>query len=292
MPKNNFFYYTDRHYEFLYYLLSFAKEQYQSEDPMLADCAKELIRYILKLDDNEPVAVTKLITEDEHAVIVNHNKYITIKDIVRNPNTEESENKDCYLVCFGPSAHFTIFNDLGVMYLSLKKLKEICCKYPSKNLIFLQFIQYLDDIERKIKITLQKPLERWDETDFKHFCLHLVDDSIVNINRGIEVNRAVYGSWENPQFTHIIIWYYLSDNELKSMGVRKHIKWIYLHTHLNTIDICFVPFHKKDERYVKKLQSFVNNICSMPITYDLGNYKEKIQFAESVMDQLAAEFRL
>lgn len=293
MPENNFFYYTDRHYEFLYYLLSFAKEQYQSEDPMLADCAKELIRYILKSDETEPVVVTKLITEDEHAVIVNNNKYITFKDIVRTPNTKESENKDCYLVCFGPDARFATYDGF---YLSMKKLKEICGKYPSENLIFLQFIQYLDEIEHGIRITLQTPLERWDETDYKHFCLHLVEDSIVKINskinRWIEVGGERYGSWENPQFTHIIQWYYLSDDELKSMGVRKHIKWIYLYTHLNTINIWFMPFSTKDKRYVKKLQTFVNNICSMPITYDLSNYKEKIQFAESVMDRLATEFRL
>ncbi|GEM_PF-1464508 len=293
MSKNNYFKYVEsgEHYYFLRYLLSFATKQYKDEDPMLSKCANELIRYILGMNQTENIIFTDFY---EDTVIVNHNKYIKIRDNVLVPHMEESEKKDYYFVCFDPSAGFSTYTceGLHVMYLSIKKLKEICSKYPSKNLIFLQFVQYLDEQERRIRITLQTPIEQWNETEYRHFTLHLVEDSIVDMNRMIRGQGVCYGSWENLQYTHSLYWYYISDDELKSMGIRNHIKQIYLYTHLNTIDICFKPFNEDNNQYTKKLQAFVNDMCPLPIAFDLNNYKEKIQYAENIMNRLIAEFEL
>lgn len=291
MLKNNYFNYvgSGEHYYFLLYLLSFATEQYKDEDPMLSECAKELIRYILGMNKTEKIIVTDIY---EETVIVNHNKYIKIReDLV--PHIEESEKKDYYFVCFNPSdgCSTSTNEELHEMHLSIKKVKEICSKYQSKNLIFLQFVQYLDEQEREIQITLQTPIEQWNETDYRYFTLHLIEDSIVDMSRMIRAWEVCYGLWEDLQYTHSLYWYYISDDELKSMGIRNHIKQIYLYTHLNTINICFEPF-KDNNQYVKKLQTFLNDICPMPITFDINNYKEKIQYAESIMDRLVAKFRL
>lgn len=56
-------------------MLSFAMEQYKDEDPLLSDCAKELIRYITGIDENESVVVTGL---DGDTFTVNHNIFVDI----------------------------------------------------------------------------------------------------------------------------------------------------------------------------------------------------------------------
>lgn len=63
MQKNNYSNYAYEHKNFLHYLLSFAMEQYQDEDPILSHCAKELLRYVLDMDETETVAVTKFETD-------------------------------------------------------------------------------------------------------------------------------------------------------------------------------------------------------------------------------------
>lgn len=78
MAKNNYFNYVDFHNQnyFLIYLLSFAMDEYKDDDPLLSECAKELIRYILGMDKTENVIVTEYDGED--TFIVNHNKCILI----------------------------------------------------------------------------------------------------------------------------------------------------------------------------------------------------------------------
>lgn len=291
MPKNNYFNYTDHHYDFLYYLLSFAMEQYQDEEPLLSGCAKELIRYILGMDETESVVVTDF---DIFAVTVNHNKFIQFNSsFMFYPSPEQKENfKDWYFVCYDPSAFFDIgkYEELHIMYLPMKKLKEICGKYQSKNQIFLQHIQYLEEQLSLIEVTMQTPINQWKEDDYKRFVLHLAEDSVIDLTGRIDGVRVL---WEgNPRYTRGLHWYFISDDDLEKMGVRNHIDAIYLHTRVNTINICFEPSSEDDDLYVKKLKSFVKNICPMPIFFDLSDYKEKIQYAESTMDQLVAEFKL
>lgn len=289
MPNNNYFNYTDQHYEFLYYLLSFAMEQYQNEYPLLSACAKELIRYILDMNDTENVVVTEL---DGDTLTVNDDKHILIGGTeLYEPDLNPEDLKNLYCVHYDPSTSFTMVQDerAHALYLPMKKVREICGKYPSKNPIFLQHIQFLDEQLNRIKSTLQKPLKQWDENDYRNFSSHLVEDSVIDMTRSV-VGERIYMGY-NPKYTHSLYWYYIPDDKLESMGVRDHVRAIYLYTRLNTINICYVS-NEDDDLYEQKLRSFVRGIQRMPLFFDLNDYKEKIQYAQSIMDRLVEEFRL
>lgn len=286
MSKNNYFYYTEQHYEFLNYLMSFAMDEYKDEDPMLSDCAKELIRYILKLGKTESVAVTKL---DQTVITVNYDKFIKFSDCFSceprlNP---QNDFKNWYFVSYDPFSFFDT-RDNGeryITYLSMKKLKEICSKYKSSNQIFLQHVQYINEKKNMIDTTLFTPMKQWEEDDYQRFILHLLEESIIDMSRRIV--------WEiNPMYTCGLYWYFISKENLEKMGVRNHIDDICLHNRANTINICFTPSSENDDFYANKLRSFVNNINPLPLFFDLSDYKEKMKYAESIMDRLVAEFRL
>lgn len=132
--QNNYFNYTDHHYEFLNYLLSFAMEQHKDEDPLLSECAKELIRYIMGMNEEDYIVVTGY----DGDVIVNGDKYIQFYNgFLFFPRWQWKGNfKKWYFVCYEPWSFSPIsdggdFEGLNIIYLTKKKLKEICGKYPN-----------------------------------------------------------------------------------------------------------------------------------------------------------------
>ena len=62
MLENNLFFGSEPQssQQFIFYLLSFAMEEYQTTDPVLADYAKELIRYIIGADGTQDITVTDI----------------------------------------------------------------------------------------------------------------------------------------------------------------------------------------------------------------------------------------
>lgn len=307
MEKNNFFNHIDsgRCYAFLNYLMSFAMEQHEDEDPLLSECAKELIRYILNMNQDENIIVTtpdedieayvddediEAYVDEDFAVLflVNHNRYIRITPYSYGCDI----NKEYYNVIFNPAAGFGISKTINTntIYLSIKKLIEIFSKYQSKNQLFIQFLQFLDEQEQMIQETLQKPIKQWNYTEYRYFTLHLVEDSIVDVNKSLSGLCTSYDSYKDIKFWRSLKWYYISNDELNRMGC-KNIQ-IYLYTNLNTINIYIIPYDKKAERYVEKIEDFISNNFSVPITFDLNNYKEKFKYAESIMDRLKNEFRI
>lgn len=300
MPKNNYFNYTDEHKGFIYYLLSFAMEQHQEEDPLLSDCAKELIRYILGMDAAETVAVTGFdmdavpgFEQDMTGVVINQDKFILIGGSALSfaqLNLEENI-KNWHFVHYDP---FATEQSEGVhrMYLSMKKLKEICRKYPSKNPVFQHYMQFLDEQAERIDRTLHTPIKQWKEADYRHFCSHLLEDAVIDMTRSFGGRQIYLAHYDPvPQYSHSLYWYDISDDKLERMGVREHVRAIYLHTRLNTINIRYVSGEDGDP-YVQKLRSFVRGIHPMPIFFDLSNYKEAIRLAQSIIDRLTEEFRL
>lgn len=292
MFVNNYFNYTNHrsHDDFIFYLLSFAMEQYKEEDPMLSNCAQELIRYILKMDQTEKVVVTELVPGTvTNTVIVNNDKCININTLL--DETKIPGKKTC-LVCYDPSAQVYLkpSETYETMYLSMKKLKEICGEYQSRNQIFLQYIQYLNEHEHMMETTLHTPIEQWKNDDYRRFILHLLDDSIIDMTGTICGGYFSIGLPDNPM--PYISWRYLSADDRGNNGMWTYVNAIYLHTHFNTIDICINPSLAASYEHAKKMKNYVNNICPMPIAFDLSNYKEKIQYAESIFDQLVAEFEL
>lgn len=295
MAKNNYFNYVDFHNQnyFLIYLLSFAMDEYKDDDPLLSECAKELIRYILGMDKTENVIVTEYDGED--TFIVNHNKCIlidqfppyTIADIFVEYNNVDY-NVDYYCVIYVPSLGF-LGEPKGfpIVYLSIKKLKEIYSKYPIKNEIYQHYMHWLEEQERLIQKTLQTPIEHWKLRNEGHlFVTHLLEDSIVDVSKGI----GMADLWSSG-----LCWYFVSKNELRTMGVHDYICRIYLLIARAKIEICFHCYNDGDDKAkkcVKEMESFVNNICPMPMTFDLSDYKEKIQYAQRIMDRLKTEFKL
>lgn len=299
MRKNNYFYYTNEYRDFLYYLLSFAMEQYQDEDPLLSGCAKELIRYILGMDEMENVVVAKFDMNavpgyDVGTVTVNHDKFILIDSGRFGAHMNLEDNiRNWYFVHYAPFTNFTMVQSEGlhVMYLSMKKLREICGKYPSKNLIFQQYIHFLEEQASRTETTLQTPIKQWDEEDYQRFSSHLVEDSIIDMTRSV-VGERIY--WSNSKHSHGLLWYYIPDDKLEAMDVRDHVHAIFLDTRLNTINISYrtAGSNEDNDPYVQKLRNFVRKIHKMPIFFALDDYKEKIQYAQSIMDRLVEEFRL
>ena len=303
MPKNNFFNYTNEHTDFLYYLLSFAMEQYQNEDPVLSDCARKLIRYVMGMDEAESAVVTMFDAEavpgyehDMTAAVINQEKYILIggSELSLAQSNLEDKFKNWYFVHYDPLANFIIEQSEGKhdMYLSMKKLREICGKYPSKNPIFLHYMQFLDEQAGRIEATLQKPIKQWAADDHRRFCSHLMEDSIIDMTRPVASKDLYLTNWyPNPKFSHSLYWYYIPEDQLERMGVRNHVYAIHLYTRLNTINIRYLS-DEDDDPYVQKLKSFVREICRMPIFFDLSNYREAIQLAQGILNRLAEEFRL
>lgn len=300
MPNNNYFNYTHEHKDFLYYLLSFAMEQHQNDDPALSDCAKELIRYILGMDAAKPVAVTGFdmdavpgFEQDMTAVVINRDKFILLGGAalsLAQGNLEENA-ENWYFVHYDP---FATEQSEGIrrMYLSMKKLREICKKYPSKNPIFLHYMQFLDEQTERINKTLHTPIKQWREADYQRFCSHLLEDAVIDMRRSFGGKQIYLADCDPlPQYSHSLCWYDIPDDKLERMGVQGHVWAIYLHTRLNTIHIRYVS-DEDDDPYVQKLRSFVRGIHPMPIFFDMSNYKEAIRLAQSIMDRLTEEFRL
>lgn len=260
---------------------------------MLSGCAKELIRYILGMEENSAV-VAEL---DDWTFIVNCNKYIGINS--ENYGTHiigMLESGEYYYVCYEPSGVFDLkkSKEFHAIYLSMKKLREICVKYQSDNPIYLQYMQYLDEQERWIQTTLQKPMDQWKDDDYQALTLHLLEDSVVDASGEIKGCTGCHiNSWERQNITFGLAWYYISEDELRSMGVSEQIRTIYLNSAFKKIDFGFAKTNDANaDQYIQKLRDFINNICPMPITFDMSNYKEKFQLAQSIMDRLAAEFKL
>jgi len=303
MPKNNFFNYTNEHTDFLYYLLSFAMEQYQNEDPVLSDCAKALTRYIMGMDETESIASVRFDTNAvpgyEHymtAVVINCDQFILIGGYalcLAQENLEENI-ENWYFVHYDPFANVARqqLENGNVMYLSMKKLREICGKYPSKDPIFLHYMQFLDEQAGRIEATLQKPINQWDVDDHRRFCSHLMEDSVIDMTRSVASEDVYFQNYyPDPKFSHCLHWYYIPDGQLERMGVRDHVRAIHLYTRLNSIHIRYVS-NEDDNPYVQMLRNFVRGIHQMPIFFDLDNYKEAIQLAQGVLDRLAEEFRI
>lgn len=303
MPKNNFFNYTNEHTDFLYYLLSFAMEQYQNEDPALSDCAKALIRYILGMKETESIVSVRFDTDAvpgyEHymtAVVINCDQLILIGGYALDFAQEnlEGNSGNWYFVHYDPFAHVTMVQSENgnVLYLSMKKLREICGKYPSKNPIFLHYMQFLDEQVGRIEATLQKPINQWDVDDHRRFCSHLMEDSVIDMTRSV-VGEQIYLAdyYPNPKYSYSLYWYYIPDDQLERMGLWDHVRAIHLYTRLNTINIRYVS-NEDNDPYVRTLRNFVRGIHQMPIFFDMSNYKEAIQLAQSILDRLAEEFRL
>ena len=242
MIKNSYFHYVNlgEHYCFLCYLLSFAIDELRNDDPLLSDCAKELIRYILGMDETEDVIITEF---DGGTITVNHNKSIQFDNIYEHVFSSfpkyNSTNKKVCLVYYGNCD--TIYtNKKEVSHtidLPMKKLKKILNKYPSKNAILQHYLQYIDDQERMIQITLQMPKEQWDQYDKLNFITHLNEDAIIDMSKG--------RFFDLREMT--LSWYFFSSNELKSMGIHNYISEICLNIDFTEIGVTCHTCTRDDE---------------------------------------------
>ena len=260
-------------YCFLSDLLSYAIEP-KREDLLLSGCVRELIRHIWGMDDaGNVVNHGNLYSGYEYALLVAIKCYdrrnYFVYDLYANFFiTKDGEQPTC---------------------LSRKKLKEICEKCPSKNQSYLQYVERLETETLRLETILQTPIERWDAKDYSRFNAHLIEDAIVDIARGIKPKDFYFANGSLPGFE----WYHISNDELRNMGIRKYVNDIFLYTRLNTINICFkLKSYSKPNKYVQALLNYADYIGLMPITFGLSDYKEKFQYAQSIMDRLIAEFRV
>lgn len=261
--------------QFIWYLLSFATAHCK-EDASLTACAKELIRYILGVDDSENIVVT---TIGDYSITVNNSKEICFSNHSGDPFIKSKENEYC--VRYNPNGTFTMGKQQ--LYLTRKKLLEIFNKHPSENLIYNQYIQHLCDLDAAMK-EQAKLGENGDCV--KQLVEQLMEDSIIDVSRGVRCTQ--YYDNDNVRLVGSFYWYFITSESLTRKRSKKEPK-ICLCAENNMIRVCF---DETEKRQTEKMESFINSICPTPITFDSNNYKEKFKYAQSIMDRLEAEFRI
>lgn len=137
-------------------------EEYQTTDPVLSDCAKELIRYIIGTDQTETVTVTDILKK-QNMVVINENKYIFIQDdkLYQNWNLSKLKNlrkesllkkgideKNIYCVCYSPLGKPCYESD--VLYINRRQFLQICNSYQSSNQIYNSYLEYLTYIDSEM----------------------------------------------------------------------------------------------------------------------------------------------
>ena len=318
---------NDIYIAFVLYLLSFAAEEHRQKDPALTACAKELICTMIGTDP-EDVTVTDIVGIDNDRVSVigdrDYPLYIKVVSVNRDRQIyigPDFEKEDPILIpreAGKPVSYVWCSNDIDVVdtgiecfRLTGKKLLEICEKYRSANQVYCAYLEVLRDRERRYGAYLTLPMDAWDTYAGKGFFSHLVTAQIID---GFKNLCVFYNAFQTmPCF----VWYSVSHASLASMKVERFVREIYIYACGSRIFVCVGATEHSDAKNVAaQMADFLSEYGSelremergflpllspvtdprgytvLEIPYDMGNYKEKFQYAQSIIDRLEAEFKL
>ncbi|MDR0916297.1 MAG: PD-(D/E)XK nuclease family protein [Oscillospiraceae bacterium] len=214
---------------FICYLLSFAMRDYESKDPALAECARELLRKMLGEAAPQDIVVTDIMRQHEHIdvlVVVNEDTYIVIEDKTFSGTHGDQINRYCESVreefkserVFG--VYFKIveqaYREDGVVNITRADLLELFAKHESENAVYNSYIEYLKYIDDDVNSWRALPINEWREKTnhaYKGFFTHLVQDNIIDIDKS---NDYGWHYVSNPSGGFWCLWWYSLPETLKA----------------------------------------------------------------------------
>ncbi len=322
MIKNNLFGFATKELSqdaFICWLMNFAHSEHLEENPVLTECAKELLAKMLKIQ--EPLVVTSIKRQYKKidVLIEVNNKYnIIIEDktftsehndqIKRYRKVLEDENVQNIICVYYKIVEENFTGHVDVQ-ITRKDLIDVFTKYinTAENAIFTDYYENLLEIETETQAYMNTKIELW-RIEYNHvyrgFFSHLINNNIINLSRRVgwgyipNQSNGFWGLW----------WYYLSNEELIACNLKEEfVDEVYLQIEDNLIAVkmtvvteksndvrwsLFKYFESKTPEFQKKVFRNGKHMTIGYITYDEKNYKERINLMQDIMDSIAkGEYR-
>ena len=330
--KNNLFYYATSELSqdaFICYLLSFAFEKFMKTDKALNNCAKELLGIMLEREDYNSLVVTDIKKQYKNIdvlVELNDGSFIIIEDKTfgsqsndqinryRKTLIEEGVPKD-KIFCVYYKIVEQDHPEENIVNITRADLLKIFAKYPSENLIYnhyAEYLKYIDEDANAFKSDFD--IENW-RSKYSHvyggFFTHLINSGIVktfgnkNDYGWHYVNNKRGGVW-------VLWWSVLSDVELENMGIGPGpISKLYLQIEDNHVAVKLRVLENSNRETIKHIRSllanyFVENVQGFfqtplrygktltvgRIQYDMDNYKNIISLMENTLKKAKKELEI
>lgn len=317
MIKNNLFKFATKELSqdaFICWLMNFAHSDHLGENPILTECAKELLAKMLKIQ--EPLVVTSIERQYKNidVLIQVNNKYnIIIEDktftsehsdqINRYRKMLENENFQNIICVYYKIVEENFTGHVDVQ-ITRKDLIDVFSKYinTAKNAIFTDYYENLLEIETETQAYMNTKIELW-RIEYNHvyrgFFSHLINDNIISLSRGggwgyiPNQSKGFWGLW----------WFYLGNAELNACGLFETlVDDVYLQIEDNLIAVkmtgvteksnevrwsLFDYFKSRTPEFQKKVFKNGKHMTIGYITYDEKNYKEKINLMQDIMESIA-----
>lgn len=314
--KNNLFSFATSELSqdaFICYLLNFAHQDHLDEDPVLSQCAKQLLALVI--EDEKDLTITKIQRQYKNIDIlveVNGKYHVIIEDkTFSNHHHDQINRYKNALIEEGRSNVVTVFYkiveqphqedvDVTITRRDLIKLFSSFIDQTS-NTIFNDYLEYLLEIEADVNSFKTAPMSIWRKEYnhvYKGFFSHLVDNRIVQLDRnwgwGYVPNQAngFWGFW----------WFFLDSGELDSCQLKESVlDELYLQIEDNAISIkmtgktdktnaarwsLYEYFREKVPGFEKKTFRQGRSMTIGYITYNETNYCDKIAVMENAMMSL------
>lgn len=299
---------------FICWLLNFAHKNHQDEDPILRECAKELLSIIIQTDEELIITkITKQYKNIDVLIEVNGKYNIIIEDKTFtgqhgdqiNTYRKVLENEDRKnIICVYYKIIEQSLKEENALNITRHDLIELFAKYVDKtdNNVFKDYYDYLLSIERMVNSYKTEPIENW-VLDYGHaykgFFVHLIESEIIRVNRP-------YG-WQyvaNPSGGMRALWWFnLSREELDGCNLlEENVSNLYLQIEDDIIALKITGNVEQTNNIRWSLYNYVKgqvpSFNKKPfkkgkwmtvgyIKYDEKNYLEKIDLMQNIMQSIA-----
>lgn len=313
MRKNNLFMFATSELSqdaFICWLLNFAHKDHQDEDPILKECAKEFLSFILPLEEELVVTDIKrqyneidvLITVNDKYNIIIEDKTFTGQNGNQIQRYKEKLSKKGYqnIICVYYKIVEQAEEEQDIININRSLLIGLFSKYEKQttNQIFLNYYEYLLYLDWAVNCYKTEPIKNWTGIKnhaYKGFFTHLINDKIIETDKHYSWNYVPNRSGG----INALWWYFVDSKNLSASNLSElHFHSIYLQIENNIIA---VKMSVKDNysvdvrwslyQYIKVMVPYFTKKAfqkgkSMTIgyiEYDENNYKEKIDLMEKVM---------
>lgn len=314
--RNNLFFYGTSELSqdaFICYLLSFAMEEYKSNDKELSKCAKELLINMGIDDEIFHIELKRQYKKIDILVEVNKKYNIIIEDktftsqsngqINKYKRILEEEGRE-NIMCVYYKIIEQAKPEEGVINITRKELLNIFRKYKTNDKIFNNYVEYLEWIDKDVNSYKNLEIGNWSANSYRGFFTHLIEDNIIDKSRGYGWDYVANNSggfmglwwhWVNKISSNTIIdSKYFEEIYLQ---IENDIIAIKLSRNENCSDIETAEYRWKLYEYFKsKIPEFNKKIFRNGkymtigfINYNNENYKEKIKLLERTIINLENE---
>lgn len=314
LSSNNLFRYATSELSqdaFISWLLSHALKENINKNPLLTECALEFLHKIKRLEkvtyitnilqqeDNIDVLVQgdgfEIIIEDKTYTNTHDNQ---IQNYLETRVNKVSDNTDVFCVLYKiiEQPH----PEKGVDFEFTRNiLLDMFRKYrvKSDNLIFNDYVDFLEDIEAKTQSYINLPIQKWNDYAYRGFFVHLASK--------LNLSPYWWGYVANPSGGfQCYSWNFITSDELDKIGITdEYLDELYLQIENDIIAVKMTPGKDRDKandiRY-KLYCYFKDNIIGFNkknfrygkymtvgfIKYNETNYKNKIDVIQKVANNL------